>query len=394
MFANYQPQKAAPSGPKVSYVEQLLLQHGTPERVIEFLQGMRESNPVNARLDLQVFYNAMGREEESFEMSSQLFELAPQDPRVLFNRGWHLLKRGQLQKGMALLEYGRGLNTYGHAPLQSSRPLWMPGRGDGNRVLLVLEGGFGDEMIHFRFGKDLTEKHGCRVTVICHPALAGVFARQSWVAGIAQREAALGVYHESWLPGMSAALALGYEYKDISPAPYIEADPKKVKDWSSLLRTDKLKIGIRWAGSPQFEHQQLRRFPPDLLTQLSRMPELQLYSFQRDDNLVDLPKDIVDLAPHLKTWEDTAAALSHMDLVISSCTSVAHLSAALGKPTWIIVPALPYFTWASPGETSPWYESVTLIRQSRFGNWEDVRTQIQTKVTEYVRNSAAVRGTC
>lgn len=376
---------------KISYIEALLTKHGTPERVIEFLREGCSLRPVEARLDLQVFLNAMGQEEESFAISSELLEIAPQDPRVLFNRGWHLLKRDQLQRGLALLEFGRGLNTYGNPRLNSSRPLWQPGLSDGHRVLLVLEGGFGDELIHFRFGKDLVEKHGCKVTVVCNPALAELLGRQSWVSALAQREASLGVYHDSWLPGMSAALALGYEYKDLPASPYLHADFKKTKALEPIFQTDKIKIGIRWAGNPQFEHQQLRRFPPDLLTGLAEFKDVQLYSFQRDDDMVSLPPDIVDLAPVLKTWDDTAAALSHMDLVISSCTSVAHLSAALGKTTWVVVPALPYFTWARPGNDSPWYQSVTLIRQGRFGAWDDVRTQLKMKVADYVARFASPR---
>jgi len=242
----------------------------------------------------------------------------------------------------------------------------------------------------------LTEKHGCRVTVVCSPGIASLFSNQPEVVALAQREAAPGIYHESWLPGMSAALALGCEYEDISGAPYLSAHPRKIKQWEGLIAAGasgdlthptgrKLKIGIRWAGRPAFEHQQLRLFSPEILTDLRNNPNVQLYSFQRDDNLIHLPPGIVDLGPHLKDWDDTAAALHHMDLVISSCTSVAHLSAALGKPTWILVPALPYFTWTLPGEKSPWYDSVTLFRQKSFGDWGNVRDELNLKFKEHTR---------
>ena len=102
-------------------------------------------------------------------------------------------------------------------------------------------------------------------------------------------------------------------------------------------------------------------------------------------NLENLPEEIVDLGPHLKTWDDTCAVLSQMNLVISSCTSVAHLSAALGKPTWVIVPALPYFIWAMPGRTSPWYESVTLFRQEKFGDWSSVGQLLHKEFSDWVR---------
>jgi hypothetical protein len=59
-----------------------------------------------------------------------------------------------------------------------------------------------------------------------------------------------------------------------------------------------------------------------------------------------------------------------MDLVITSCTSIAHAAAALGKPTWVIVPILPYYIWALPGNKSPWYDSVTLFRQEVYKEWQ------------------------
>jgi hypothetical protein len=368
---------------KESFVQNLLQTAGSPEKAVDFLLSQVPENPVDARLDLQVLLNTLGREEESFAVSLQLAEIAPQDPRVLFNHGWHLLKRGELLRGLSFLEFGRPLGTYGHPPLLSSQPLWTPERGHNQHVLLVLEGGFGDELIHFRFGKKLVEQYNCKVTVICNPALAPFLASQSWVSAVAQREAALGIFHDSWLPGMSAALALGLEYKDISGDPYLEVRNTEQEKWNSLIGThagQKLKVGIRWAGNPQFEHQQYRLFPANILIDLKEFSELQLFSFQRDDHLQELPQEIVDLGPQLKTWDDTAAALNEMDLVISSCTSVAHLSGALGKPTWILTPALPYFIWALPGNTSPWYKSVRLFRQSQFGDWSDVRISLRNEL--------------
>lgn len=373
-------QKQAPS-----LVDSLLVSYVTPEKAIEDLRKNIPNQPLNARLDLQVFLNAMGREEESFEMSNQLLQIAPQDPRVLFNRGWHLIKRGELKNGMSLLEHGRALNSYGHPQLPSVRPHWNISNGHNQRVHLVLEGGLGDQIIHFRFAQDLTEKFGCHVTVICDPSLAPLFTGQKWVAAVAQKEAALGIYHDSWLPGMSAALALQYEFKDLSGKPYLTASPSKVAEWKSLLMTKKLKVGIRWAGNPKFEHQQLRRFPEDILFDLRHNPEIQLYSFQRDDGLLPLSEDIIDLGPHLKSWDDTAAAIEHMDLMISSCTSVAHASAALGKKTWVLVPALPYFIWAPPGRSSKWYDAVTLFRQDRYGDWENVREKLHSEFQQWIQ---------
>jgi hypothetical protein len=71
----------------------------------------------------------------------------------------------------------------------------------------------------------------------------------------------------------------------------------------------------------------------------------------------------------LSTWLATRKQISKCELVITSCTSIAHLAAAMGIETWIIVPILPYYLWALPGNTSPYYDSVTLFRQEKYGDW-------------------------
>lgn len=374
---------------KLNFLAQLSQTYGSLENAALELEKIISRRPgeVGHRLDLQVVLNTLGREEESFAISNELIEIAPNDARVLFNRGWHILRRGDLQKGLALLEFGRGLRSYGRPPLASRQALWMPERGRGQRVHLMLEGGLGDELIHFRFAKTLSEEYGCKVSVICHLSLASLIARQKWVSAVLQVEAALGVYHDSWLPAMSAAFALGMEFKDLPRSPYLEADPVRVKFWRSKtdrMADGKLKVGIRWAGNPDFEHQQFRLFPPEILTSLGENPSVQIFSFQRDNNLLDLPNHIVDLAPDLREWDDTAAALMNMDLMISSCTSVAHLSAALGRPTWVITPALPYFIWAPPGETSPWYETARVFRQAKFGSWKNVESEVRGALNEFI----------
>jgi len=315
-------------------------------------------------------------------------QIAPQDPRALFNLGWHWMKRGDLQRGMALLENGRELNVYGNQPLPTSRPLWMPDTGYNQTVILGLEGGFGDEMIHFRFGQDLVEKYNCRVHIVCQEPLAPLFSRLPWVAGVFAKDAAPLVYHNSWLPGMSAALALGYQTENIQGRPYLQASPPLTQQWKGLVDKfgagKKIKVGLRWAGSELFAHQMFRTFPPETLLSLVGASEfkdrVQFFSFQKDSTVPTLPEGIIDLEPWLKNWDETAAAMKNMDLVISSCTSCAHLGGALGVPTWVVVPSLPYFLWAPPGETTRWYDSVRLIRQKTFGNWSDVQDEIKNKL--------------
>jgi hypothetical protein len=87
--------------------------------------------------------------------------------------------------------------------------------------------------------------------------------------------------------------------------------------------------------------------------------------------------------PDLKNWEDARYQISRCSLIITSCTGIAHLASAMGIETWIVVPVLPYYTWAYPGERSPHYDSVTLFRQEKYGDWETPFKKIKEQLKQH-----------
>ncbi len=308
--------------------------------------------------------------------------------RHCFNRGWFLLQQGRYQEGCQLLENGRYLNVYGSGFLRTDAPLWNPQEHDpqGKTIILSLEGGLGDEIIHARFAPSFKDRGFEKVYIAASPELKSVFERLPGIDGVIQRDQAHTVSHDYWLPGFSAGWVLGNDFSSITRDSYLSVTPQSSEVWQSFVRSDKIKVGIRWAGNPKFEHQQFRLFPPEFLTKLNRYPELQIYSFQRDHHTVELDSDIVDLQHFLISWEDTLAALDKMDLIITSCTSIAHAAAALGKPTWVVVPILPYHTWAwqAPhSTTSPYYATARIYRQQKPKEWTDTFNQLYQDLEQH-----------
>lgn len=275
------------------------------------------------------------------------------DPRVAFNLGWHELRHGRLLRGMDLMSAGRLLNVFGSPPLQTDAPIW---RGPDPTILLRSEGGLGDHIINARFATELA-KHG-RVILTTHPSLVELLSTVPGVSEVIPDDGDLPA-HDYWVPAMSAPYVLKMEYANLSGAPYLTATPRQ-------LGGD-FKVGLRWSGNPQFEHEQHRRFPPELMLALADIPGVTAYSLQRDDDLRDVP--FTDLRNELTDWSATASLLAGLDLVITSDTSVAHCAAALGVETWVVVPILPYYVWALPGERTPWYDSVRVYRQTTYGDW-------------------------
>ena len=307
-------------------------------------------------LDKQLDAGIHGDFDQGWLIAQQLEKETPACQRAAFNRGWYLLRQGKLLEGHKLLDQGRFQDVFGNRHIGSNKPIWD---GEEGTVLLNMEGGLGDQIKSYRWAFDLKER-GNRVVISCSPELAPMFAEKF---AVVEHDAACGTYHDYWLPSMSAIVPLGYEYKDLKGTPYIErtADPVPGR------------IGVRWSGNPKFEHEQHRFFPADLM--FDAVKGYDCVSLQRDKD-TELKPEWMKQAP-LDDWETTRKSISQCELVISSCTSVAHLAAAMGVETWIVVPVLSYYLWALPGDVTPYYDSVTLFRQEKYGSWEEPFAKIK-----------------
>ena len=300
-------------------------------------------------------------------------QLEQDDARVMFNLGWHEMRHGNLNKGLQMMDAGRYISVFGLPRIQGE--IWKDQDLTNKTLLFRCENGFGDQVMNFRFAKDFAAK-GARVVVSCDKLLKPLFSRHGFIC--IDSEAVNQVHYDYWIPAMSAAHILGYDTANFPSQPYMSAEPRKLYGKDGTL-----KVGIRWAGNPEFEHQQHRKFDPQALFDLHDIKGVTLYSLQRDEDLVDgLP--FADLRDQMKSWEDTASIIQGLDLVITSCTSIAHLAGAMGKETWVIVPVLPYYAWAVAGEKSVWYETVKLFRQEKYGEWDapliKVRQALEAKV--------------
>jgi ADP-heptose:LPS heptosyltransferase len=117
-------------------------------------------------------------------------------------------------------------------------------------------------------------------------------------------------------------------------------------------------------------------------------PGITFFSFQKGERcgeLANLPPgvSVQDLSVYFHDFGDLALLLNRMDLVITVDTSVAHLAGALGKPVWTLLTHVPDWRWLLEGETTPWYPTMRLFRQSRPNNWSDVMRRVATKLGEW-----------
>ncbi len=165
---------------------------------------------------------------------------------------------------------------------------------------------------------------------------------------------------------------------------YLRANPAKLDAWRRRLQkaSSALKVGLVWSGSRSHQRNALRSVPPQALAQVFASAQaIEWFSLQLDaaEDVAALRAGgmtLVDVSEELHSFDDTAAIIANLDLVITVCTSVAHLAAAMGRPTWVLLDVNPHWVWMTERRDSPWYPSVTLYRQADYGDWTPVLEQV------------------
>ena len=335
----------------------------------EFWLDKPRTTPELHDLDLQLTASKMGNFTEGWELAKKIEKDEPNNHRAAFNRGWYLLRQGKIQEGYQLMDRGRIAGVFGNSPPNSPTPPW-DGKSKGT-VLLNLEGGLGDQIHQVRYAKHIAAR-GCKVIVACTGPLVTLFTDVEGVSAVVQHDCCQGVYHDFYVQGMSAIVPLGFELEDLTGEAYI-TKPKTIKGFRK-------RIGLRWQGQMAFEAEHQKKFPYDLMFDALKDVDAEFISLQRDEGAEACPPWVKQVP--LDSWEDTRQATASCDLVISSCTSVSHLAAAMGVETWTIIPVMPYFFYAQEGDTCPYYDTMKLLRQESFGDWDAPFATIKERLSQ------------
>lgn len=318
-------------------------------------------------LDRQVIAGRVGNFIEGWGIAEKLKKERPEDHRAAYNRSWYLLKQGKIREGYQEMNRGQFCGVVGKTQRSTPAQEW-DGKSKGT-ILLYCDHGLGDQIHQVRYVKDLVSR-GNKVIVCCSGPLVGLFSTIDGVSAVVQHGAEYGIYHDFWALAMVMPYYLGYDISDLSGAAYI-TKPYAIKG-------RRKRIGLRWQGSSEFENDHNKKFPYDLMFNAVKDADCDFISLQRDEG-ADCCPDWVQKVP-LDSWQDTQNAIASCDLVISSCTSVSHLAAAMGVETWVVIPVMGYYLYAMDGEQCLYYDSMTLFRQEIFGDWTAPFESIKVKL--------------
>jgi tetratricopeptide (TPR) repeat protein len=298
---------------------------------------------------------------------------------------------GDFAKGWQGREWGRRCRAVGFVDRQFERPLWL-GEAPlaGKTILLHSDEGLGDTIQFSRYATLLAEQ-GARVILEVQDALNPLL---SSIEGVAQCLPKTGVTLPDFdlhCPLSSLPLAFSTRLETIPAATSYVASPPhaRVADWQARLGAhDRLRVGLVWSGNPAHGNDRNRSMAFRTLHRILDT-DARFISLQKDPRPDDLEglrarPDVVDLTAHLVDFVETAALITCLDLIITVDTSVAHLAAALGCPTFILLPHTPDYRWLLDRDDSPWYPSVRLFRQDERCDYAEVlqrvREQLQVRI--------------
>jgi len=300
-----------------------------------------------------------------------------------FKEGWKDFEaRWKLGKGSPLWSEAEHEKTY-----TSKR--WTGEDLTGKTILVYAEQGFGDTILCSRYIPMLKARGG-RIIFKCKPHLHRLLHTIPGIDKLVEDDGT-GEKIDYHVPIMSLMGLFGTELDTIPPLPALhipEAPPAEALQLLDLAK-DNFKVGIVWSGSPTYASNYKRAAVFKQFMPLAEIPGVQLYSLQKgpaEHELADYGTQglVLELGPHMRDFADTAAALEHLDLVIMTDSSVAHLAGATGCPVWNLLCNGAYWLYLAEREDSPWYPSMRLFRQSEPGDWDSVFKNVAVELEKAV----------
>jgi tetratricopeptide (TPR) repeat protein len=320
------------------------------------------------------------RFEEAIASYGEVLARSKDNADAHFNRALALLTIGDYRRGFADYEW-RWRRTGMPAPKSRGRRLWL---GDyalaGKTILLHAEQGLGDTIQFARYAP-LVAAQGAKVVLEVQPELKAMLSRLDGVAAVVARGEAPPPF-DVHCPLGSLPLALKTELPKVpAPIPYLAADAGHLSQWSAQIGAlPPPRIAVAWAGNPAHDNDRNRSIALSTLAPLLAMPA-SFISIQRElrgDETAQLGAQprLTHLGGALADFSDTAAVLALCDLLITVDTAPAHLAGAMGRPVWVLVPFAPDWRWTLDGETTPWYPTAQVFRQSALGDWSAVIARV------------------
>jgi len=281
-------------------------------------------------------------------------KLNPDDAKLRWQHGCALAFSGNWEEAWPELEW----RLKGHTPTIQKRQRYPKPDWDGSHVTLLIyqDQGFGDLFQYVRYLHELR----CPYVLEVQPEAYTLMKRQNF--NVVCRGDPLPEYDQ-----VVAVCSLPNHFRKFSAHQAYLTSPRP----EQFLLGGGKKIGIAWAGNPDYYDDGHRSCDPQEFMELAGCGELVSLMIRK----VDLP--FTDFSLKIKDFADTAEIITQLDYVVTVDTAVGHLAAALGKRVFLALSYEHDWRWMADQEHTPWYPTMSLFRQPKKGDWKSVFQQIK-----------------
>lgn len=369
------------------------------DEALTIYQELNELKPDNAAILYNIAFTLkkLGLSIAAIPYYNRAVELNPDNTQMIFGRGLAYLMIGDFKQGWAGYEY-RFIPPLPEQLRTKENPQWDGSDLQGKTILIHnAEQSFGDTLQFIRYAKLIKEKNGIVIAAV-QPALMPLIKLCKYIDIVVSKDEMAPPY-DVHCPIMSLPYVLQTRLDNIpSEHPYLYANETLIAHWEEKLKADKnFKIGICWQGNDGYTNPFQKAMaaqnsmPLSELAPIAEISGISIYSVQKTSGTAQLsnfPMNIItfegDVDQSNGRFMDTAAIITHLDLVITIDTSIGHLASGLGTETWVML-ANPYdWRWMLDRSDSPWYPKTRLFKQPTPGDWKTVIEEITQALKERV----------
>jgi Glycosyltransferase family 9 (heptosyltransferase) len=349
------------------------------------------SGPVSLWALLAQAFRVQGRVAEAKPIQEMLVDALPGHLPTRFDLSETLLLLGDFERGWREYGYRYSLAHTTRIERKVQRPRWDGRPIPGQTLLIHDEQGYGDTFQFMRMVAWAKARSQAKVVLEINHEMASIARRMAGTDAITLR-GELPPPFDVHCEMMSLPMAMGLRLDDLpgDPMPYLSTLPDRREAWRARLAPHGgFKVACLWAGRPTHMNDANRSMSLAMLAPLAQAG-VTFFSIQKGptEGAAQNPPpgmNLVNLSPQIRDFEDTAAILSEVDLLISIDSSPVHLAGALGRPAWVMLPLLPDWRWLLGRDDTPWYPSVRLFRQTEWGRWDQVLDRVAAALAEQRR---------
>ena len=347
---------------------------------------LQDDTFAEAYAGLGTTHRMAGRLEDAKIMLDRALTLNANHADARFSRALLYLEQGNFPFGFADYEHRWSSSDFPGRSIAGAE--WRGEDLNGKTILVHAEQGFGDTIQFARYVPILAAR-GAKVVFYAQPELIPLITELRGVADAIPAESREVPAYDYYVAVMSLPYHFGTLPETIpSEVPYLSPMGTLPTDLERLLprTSDTFRVGLVWAGRTNHTNDRHRSCGSNDLRPLLELPGVTYFSLQKepredDGNFLD---GIVDLAPHLTNFSVTAIVMDRLDLIVCVDTAPAHLAGALGRPVWLMLPHRGEWRWALAQDSSPWYPSMRIFRQSSPDDW---KTLVENLKSELIREA-------